>query len=510
MATKSDRKQGLASAPMSAAAVREQATQLARVGQREMAATIMERWLFRHPQDYELWLWLGDLRQQAGAVDSAIEAWRSATGGTERLRLTALLRIGGACLQTVDVHGAREAFVAAVKCAGRSAEAHCGLAAAAAQLGDFETVYREAVIALSLDPHCYTAWYQLTLAPDIDIERKRAMQLAARQAADVPAAWLLHIALGRVLERSSDYDAAFAAYSRGQTLRLRAFGIDFTRQRHYFTAVRQHLDKAFLGRQFHRETSSSRPIFVVGMPRSGTTLVEAILAAHPHVAAGGEMRFVYDWLHARAGSAATAAAVEWLAQTNDGLLTRLVHDWCKVLRKAANSRPCVTDKFPLNFTLVGLLVLCFPEASIVHVRRDPRDTCVSCYTTALYGDAIPATLTELGACYNGYRSLMRHWRSILGENRIVEVSYERLVQTPEPAMRKLLTEVGLDWHPECMNFYRSRRAIATASLYQVRQPIYRHSIGRWRRFEKHLTPLFNALEGATHHSNRHAIRHKDT
>lgn len=457
---------------------------------------MLERWLNAHPRDYELWLWLGDLRQHDGMPEPALEAWGLAARAPGRLKLTALFRIGAAHLQAADAPDARETFRAAVACAPDCADAYCGLAAAAAQLGDFETLEREAMRSIDLDPHCYTAWYQLTLAPDIAPQWREKMHRVAKEAGDNPAAWLLHIALGRVLERSGDYDHAFTAYSRGQLLRGRAYSIDFSRQDRYFASVCRRIDAAFVRRIPPAEVTGVRPIFIVGMPRSGTTLVESILGAHPEVATGGEMRFVHDWLRRHAGSAATAAAVEWLARIDDHTLAGLIREWSKMLDKARGAHGRVTDKFPLNFSIVGLIALCFPDAAIVHVRRDPRDICVSCYTTALYGDAVPATLGDLGACYRGYELLMRHWENLLGKDRIVEVEYEALVERPEPTIRNLLAAVKLDWDASCVAFHESKRPVATASLYQVRQPIYRNSVGRWRRFERHLKPLFEALGGS--------------
>ncbi|MGH8270877.1 MAG: sulfotransferase family protein, partial [Gammaproteobacteria bacterium] len=224
-----------------------------------------------------------------------------------------------------------------------------------------------------------------------------------------------------------------------------------------------------------------------------TTLVEAIVGAHPDVTAGGEMHFLYDWLQRDMGPAPDQMAPAWLAQANDATLARLAQDWRAHLDKVGKGKQRVTDKFPFNFLLLGLIAVVFPDADIVHVRRDPRDTCVSCYTTALAGRGLPARLGELGAYYREYETLMEHWRSVLGRERIIEVEYEQLVRNTEPAARKLLAALGLDWRPECLSFHESRETIATASLYQVRQPVYSSSIGKWQRFEPHLLTLLEAL-----------------
>lgn len=484
--------------PDSREAVQARLIELARGGRTEAAEALLGRWLEKRPNDYEMWLWLGDLRRHAGAFDSAVEALERASRSSGALRHAALLHLGAVHLETANARGAQEAFQRALACGPRSADARCGLAAAAGQLGDFESLRREASAAVEIDPRCYTAWYQLTQALDDDDGLADAMRRTALGAGDDPQAWLLFLAIGRVLERSGDYDGAFVAYTEGQRRRARAFSIDFTRQEQYFASVRRLMNAAFVQRQPARLSRDFRPIFIVGMPRSGTTLVEAILAAHPEVAAGGEMRFVYDWVRRNAGPAAETA-VAWLVHADDATLVRLADEWLEAFLRVGGPNKRVTDKFPLNFTLVGLLALCFPGASVVHVRRDPLDTCVSCYTTALDANMVPATLTDLGACYRGYEALMEHWRELLGTERIVEIGYEDLVEAPEPAIRRLLAAVDLPWHPDCLAFHESARPVATASLYQVRQPIYRHSIGRWKRFEKHLGPLVETLNGPPRH-----------
>lgn len=474
-------------------AAKTQAASLARSGRFDAAAGLLERWLSHNSQDPELWLLAGDMWQRAGNLESAVKAWEQASTGPVELRTTAFLRIGGLRLQMADANGAHESFAQASLSMPGSADAHCGLAAAAGQLGDFTAVKREAAAAVALDRHCYTAWYQLTLAPGGEADLVPEMQNAAKSAGADPQAWLLYVALGRALERCERYDAAFAAYEEGQRRRRRVFAIDYVRQRRYFESVRRHLGRSFVQRRLAGNATGGRPIFIVGMPRSGTTLVEAVLGAHPRVAAGGEMRFVYEWLRRNAGAAATEATPAWLARAGDDRLAELARAWRELLDATRGSRECVTDKFPLNYTQVGLLNACFPEASIVHVRRDPRDTCISCYTTALYGDAVPATLRDLGDCYRQYLALMDHWRDVLGADRIIEIQYEELATNPEPVVRRLLDAVGLEWHQDCLAFHESRRPVATASLYQVRQPIYSTSIGRWRRFEPHLGPLLAEL-----------------
>ncbi|HEX5314494.1 MAG TPA: sulfotransferase [Gammaproteobacteria bacterium] len=387
-------------------------------------------------------------------------------------------------------------FRAALACGGTTADEHCQLAAAAGQFGDFVTLRREARAAIAADRRWYTAWYQLSITPDeAAAETMQAMRAAAVEAGADPAAWPLHLALARVLEKAGRYDEAFAAADEANRRRVRALRLDYGDDWRYFANVRRCLGKEFASGALPAPTRGPRPIFIVGMPRSGTTLVEAILGAHPAVTPGGEMQFLHLWLHRNLGAADQSQIPERLATAPPAALLRLARDWREFLDRSCAARAWISDKMPENYALLGLIARCFPEAAIVHVRRDPRDTCVSCFFTALAGRGLPASLAEVGAWYRAYEGLMTHWRDVLGAERIVEVEYERLVSSPEPEIRRLLAAIGLDWHSGCLAYYASPKTVATASLYQVRQPPYRDSIGRWRHFERHLLPLRRALAG---------------
>jgi hypothetical protein len=236
------------------------------------------------------------------------------------------------------------------------------------------------------------------------------------------------------------------------------------------------------------------PIFIVGMPRSGTSLVEQILASHPDVAAAGELE-VMDDVERRAASiiGGRGGYPKCLRGATASEMTALADHYLGVIADIAKGARFVTDKLPINYERLGLIERLFPNARIVHTTRYALDTCLSCYfqnfgNTHTYS----SNLRALGEVYRIYERLMAHWHATLSI-RILDVSYEDLVSDPEQAVRTLLEFCDLPWDPRCLDFHKSTRYVNTASYDQVRQPIYQSSVGRWKHYESHLGELIDAL-----------------
>jgi hypothetical protein len=234
---------------------------------------------------------------------------------------------------------------------------------------------------------------------------------------------------------------------------------------------------------------SPAPIFVVGMPRSGTTLIEQILAAHPAVHGAGELRYMRRIIER------ISDFPQGVATLDADTLKRLGEDYLSRLEALAGGKPRVVDKAPGNFVCAGLIRLILPDAKIIHARRDPVDTCLSCYTK-LFADALNFTydMTELGRYCRDYLKLMDYWRAVLPASHFLEVDYEAVVDDIEAEARRMLEFLELPWDPACLEFYRVERPVRTASVNQVRQPIYRSSSGRWRKHADALQPLLKTLE----------------
>jgi len=473
----------------------ELATARANGGAWRLAIDDLARFLDSHPDDHDVRLLLGDLHLSGGDDPEALECWRTVSEAGGDRGDAARHRIGNLHLRLGDAVAATAAFSGAATRGGSASWVHSGLAAAAGERGDFAEMKREAEVAVALDPLNSTAWYQLTMTPAgcTDATERGLRQALARRAGN-PEFWLLHLALGRVLDRRGRRDEAFAAFSRAHALKGRLPDHRYRDFETEFGRVRARLGPDFVERMGHFAPVRIRPVFIVGMPRSGTTLVESILAGHPDVAAGGEMRLVEAWVARHGGAAAGADISGWIGKLDRRTFATLREAWERSLRTVAAPAPCVTDKLPENFIFLGALAAAFPAAGIVHVHRGALDTCVSCFTTALAGQRAASlpTLESLGGYYRGYRELMDFWQRVL-PGRIIDVSYEALVREPEAAVRRLLGALGLEWDPGLLAFHQSARPVSTASLYQVRRPINTDSLGQWRRFSGHLGALRDAL-----------------
>jgi hypothetical protein len=230
------------------------------------------------------------------------------------------------------------------------------------------------------------------------------------------------------------------------------------------------------------------------MPRSGTTLTEQIMASHPDVHGAGELRDLMQIVQQPIAGQALQPYPENLAGLTRGDISQWGQDYVAGLRRRAPEARRITDKMPANYMALGLIALMLPNAKIIHVQRNPVDTCVSCFTR-LFNRHQEATydLAELGRHYANYARLMQHWRQVLPQGSFIEVQYEDIVADMEGQARRLIDFCGLDWNAACLDFHNNKRSIRTASVTQVRQPIYTSSVARWRHYEKHLGPLLEAL-----------------
>ena len=235
-------------------------------------------------------------------------------------------------------------------------------------------------------------------------------------------------------------------------------------------------------------------MFIVGMPRSGTTLTEQILASHPQVAAGGELKALWRIMQ-RAEKIAQQddASRRQLEALNPETINAEAAEYLAALSRVSRTADRVTDKMPHNFQALGTIALMFPNARVIHCVRSPMDTCLSCYTHRFNeGHAYANDLATLGLYYREYARLMDYWRAVL-PIRMLESRYEDLIADQEGASRRLIAFLDLEWDDACLDFHKTQGTVRTLSRLQVRQPLYGSSVAQWKRYEKHLGPLKEAL-----------------
>lgn len=384
------------------------------------------------------------------------------------------------------------------------------------EAGDFDGAVSAARLALSLDPGCALAYLNLTdatrIAPGDSIFDMGEAALGTAGLSDTDRI-AIHFALGKAHQDCGDWDRAFAHFSAGNDLKPARPASDpgptiAARQKELFAPE---VCRTLTGAARTRP----RPIFIIGMPRSGTTLLERMLAAHPKVSTVGERseinhlsRDFYAKAQATAskGTPAQQAIRAAMTPTNLGAIARAYLNAVATGTDAHSHN--IIDKMPTNFWNLGLIAATFADTPILHLRRHPLDTCLSNYLANFYDNLDYSNrLSTLGAYFRLYDDLMRYWDSVF-PGRITQINYEDLVTAPENEARRVLSACGLDWHEGCLHPDQTQGIVATASLWQARQKISTGSVEKWRRYEAHLGPLIDALGGADWISDYEADRRK--
>jgi len=306
----------------------------------------------------------------------------------------------------------------------------------------------------------------------------------------------LHFAIGKAYADLGRPESAFPHLREANALKRRQIVYDEPETLDLFKRIAAVFTAQLLHSKSGYGSPSTVPVFIVGMPRSGTTLVEQILASHPKVFGGGELnefRSAVKNLNAAVGTSVAYPEIAQLLSSEQ--LYRLGTAYMEAVRAFAAEAERITDKLPQNFLFLGLIHLALPHARIIHLRRNPIDTCLSCFSILFAGEHPYAyDLGELGRYYRGYQALMQHWREVLPEGVMLEVQYEEVVANLEQEARRIIAYCGLDWDDACLAFHKTERPVLTASAVQVRQPIYHNSVGRWQPYKDFLQPLTSELD----------------
>lgn len=307
----------------------------------------------------------------------------------------------------------------------------------------------------------------------------------------------IHFALGKIFDDQNNYQQAFKHYAIGNTLRNKKLNYDAEEDKSKFSKSIEAYDVDFFIRHQHIGVESDLPVVIVGMPRSATTLTEQIISSHPDVLAAGEATFWPNTIHGlRYTLNSQSDYPDCLADIQASHAKDIAAKYEQALAKISGAKSMpkhITDKMPHNFLNIGLIALLFPNAKIIHTKRDPIDTCLSIYFQN-FNDAHPYAfeLTNLGTHYRQYLRIMEHWHKVL-PGRILDINYADTIANPEYWTRKLIDHIGLEWNDACLAPHKLERSVKTASHWQVRQPIYKTSVQRWKNYEEFLQPLIDAL-----------------
>jgi hypothetical protein len=473
-------------------ALMDQASALRNAGRVGEAIAAYQRLLQANPDLSDSWYNLGWLQKQARLFEEALSSYRQAldreVAEPEEVHLNRAVILSDHLGRPEEALGELEAalalnpdYVPALLNLGNLHEDRGDRVAA-------HTAYQR---ALSVDPANALALARLAGVSDEAggplVERLRAA--IGRSPANPAEQADLGFALGRLLDLGGDFDGAFQAYSDANRASAASYGPAF---RGYDRgAHEQFVDRlvaTFPKPAVQRPASGGQvPLFICGMFRSGSTLVEQILAGHSRVTAGGELDLIPALI-----AAEIRPYPEALAAAGPRVLEGLRGKYLAAI-PAAGDGTIVTDKRPDNFLHIGLIKAMFPEARIVHTKRNPLDNLLSLYFLHLDpAMAYALDLADAAHWHGQYRRLMAHWLSLYGDD-IFDVDYDDLVREPRPMIERLLEFIGLDWEDECLAFHSSQSVVKTASVWQVRKPLYTRSSGRWKNYERHLRPLIDKV-----------------
>jgi tetratricopeptide (TPR) repeat protein len=382
---------------------------------------------------------------------------------------------------------ARDCYEKALRVAPRNTQALVGMGQIETLEGRFteaEVQYRR---ALEVQPNTSYAWAALVwlrkMTPADSAWLRRAEEIAASGLNPIDEA-TLRFAIGKYCDDIADFPRAFRSYQRANELhKLRAQPYNLQARAQFVDDLVKVYTPEKLARVRAGASDSARPVFVVGMPRSGTSLVEQIIASHPSAKGAGELEFWTAFVQKHE----TAIRQDLLAEP---ARKKVAQDYLRTLTGHSADALRVVDKAPVNSDYLGLIHSVYPNARMIYLQRDPIDTCLSCYFQQ-FAPVMNFTmdLSDLAHYYREHQRLVAHWRSVLPPETLLEVPYAELVADQEKWTRRILEFVGLPWDEHCLDFHKTVRAVTTASVWQVRQKIYKTSVERWRHYEKFIGPL---------------------
>jgi tetratricopeptide (TPR) repeat protein len=442
------------------------------------------------PSLAEAWFRAGALFYTLGHRDQAIACFQRAAATGDR---NSFSRLGKArALLTGDRYQEAEQVLRETLVADPSnAMAYELLGNLLTEFGRFDEARACFERAIAISPLLSGSYYELVRCRPVtshDDGLLQEMQAAlATPGLEAMQSLRLHLAIGKAAEDLGDYALAMQHFDAADVVRRGTVRFDSAAFSTEIDRLIARCTPEWIARASELGSSDATPVLIIGMPRSGTTLVEQIISMHPEVGAGGELHF-WNQRGAEWHRSGTSGNEQPLVLSE--FLAKASADYLGVLRAIAPRAARVTDKMPFNFLWAGLIHMAFPRAVIVHCRRTAIDTALSIHQTHFHPTlAFPTGGEELVSYFRSYQRLIGHWRSLLPADRFIEVDYEDLTRAPEAVIRRIIAACGLPWHNACLRPESNPRAVNTPSKWQARQPIYRTSVARWRRYEPFLGPL---------------------
>jgi tetratricopeptide (TPR) repeat protein len=439
------------------------------------------------PSLTEAWFRAGALVYTLGHLEEAVGCFRraAATGGN-----TSFGRLGKARALLIEDRN-QEAELVLRKTLARdpgNAMAHDLLGNLLSEFGRFNEARECFERAIAIAPLLAGSYYDLvrcrgvTKNDDDDGLLQRMEAALATPGLEAAQLLRLHLAIGKAADDRGDYALAMQHFDAADAVRRDFGSFDSVAFSTEVDRLIARCTQELMARALELGSRDATPVLIIGMPRSGTTLVEQIVSMHPEAGACGELNF---W-----NERGAAWHLSGAAGNEKPFLAKAAADYLRVLRTMAPKAARVTDKMPFNFLWAGLIHLAFPRSVIIHCRRAAVDTALSIHQTHFNPSLpFPTGGEELVMYYRCYQRLTDHWRSVLPVDRFLEVDYETLTREPEPGIRRIIAACGLAWNDACLRPESNPRAVKTPSKWQTRQPIYRTSVARWRRYEPWLGPL---------------------
>ncbi len=470
------------------------ATTLLRRGRLQQARRLLEKLVAMGNKSEDTWSQLGEVKMQLGDFDGATNCFRHAVG-IDPDSEDSWRRLAGAQLLAGQHDDAIDSFRRAIELWPDYAQAWIELGQLYQIIGDSSNAVICLDKALDVDPKATSAY--LLLATSGQLKNNPARVAAMREMYERAALSdeqrsSLAFALARVCESEKNYDQAFEFLLTANRLARLRVRFSVPDESEKFDKIRKYYNAERIASMQVKRKSKTIPVFIIGLPRSGTTLVEQILDSHPEVLGGGELP-ILERLCKELDQITGMEYPDGLDKLTQDHFRDLGDQYLKELRRQSDTKHVITDKQPNNIKNVGLIRIALPEAKIVHVHRDPMAICTSIWRNHFHsGVAYGNELTELGRYYCLYAKLMSHWRAALGPT-MHEVCYETLVDNTDDTIRSMLEYCGLEFDTACLNFHESSRPVRTMSDQQVRRPIYRDAVSAWKHYEAHLGPLVQAI-----------------